>query len=98
MPTYARRFFIEGRVQGVGFRWFAQRAAGQLGLDGYARNLADGRVEVYAAGGKEELERLAALLASGPPRADVRRVETLEATHEASQEATHGRGRGFQTI
>ena len=44
----ARRYFIRGRVQGVGFRDFAQRAAAQLGVSGYARNLDDGRVEVYA--------------------------------------------------
>ena len=46
----ARRWLIRGRVQGVGFRYFAQRAAAELGLTGYVRNLDDGRVEVYAAG------------------------------------------------
>ena len=46
----ARRWFIRGRVQGVGYRNFAQRAAVELGLTGYARNLDDGRVEVYAVG------------------------------------------------
>ena len=46
----ARRWYVRGRVQGVGYRYFAQRAAVSLGLTGYARNLDDGRVEVYAAG------------------------------------------------
>ena len=46
----ARRWFVRGRVQGVGYRYFAQHAASSLGLAGYARNLDDGRVEVYAAG------------------------------------------------
>jgi len=42
----ARRWLVRGRVQGVGYRWFAQQAAAGLGLNGYARNLDDGRVEV----------------------------------------------------
>ena len=42
----ARRWIVRGRVQGVGFRYFAQRAAAELGLTGYVRNLDDGRVEV----------------------------------------------------
>jgi acylphosphatase len=42
----AKRYFIRGRVQGVGFRYFAQREAVQLGVRGYTRNLDDGRVEV----------------------------------------------------
>jgi acylphosphatase len=45
-PESARRWFVRGRVQGVGYRWFAQRAAAELGLTGYTRNLDDGRVEV----------------------------------------------------
>ena len=42
--AHARRWFIHGRVQGVGFRYFAQRAALELGLTGYVRNLDDGGV------------------------------------------------------
>jgi len=51
---HARRWFIGGRVQGVGYRYFAQRAASGLGLRGYARNLDDGRVEVYAIGAADK--------------------------------------------
>ena len=50
MATSARRYFVRGRVQGVGFRYFVERAAAELKLTGYTRNLDDGRVEVYAAG------------------------------------------------
>jgi acylphosphatase len=76
----ARRWFVRGRVQGVGYRYFAQRAASELGLTGYARNLEDGRVEVYAVGPHEKLEEMAALLHGGPRWADVRGVEEQEAT------------------
>ena len=64
--TQARRYFISGSVQGVGFRYFAQRAAQDLGISGYVRNLRDGRVEVYAIGAEEKLSRLKAMLESGP--------------------------------
>jgi acylphosphatase len=75
----ARRWIVRGRVQGVGFRYFAQHAAADLGLTGYARNLDDGRVEVYAAGAEERLQQLAGLLHRGPRWADVRGVEEQEA-------------------
>jgi acylphosphatase len=75
----AKRYFIRGRVQGVGFRYFAQRAAAELGVKGYTRNLDDGRVEVYAVGTPEQLSELAGLLWKGPRFADVRGVEETEA-------------------
>ena len=75
----ARRYFIRGQVQGVGFRYFAQRAAAQLGVGGYARNLDDGRVEVYAVGTGEQLSDLAGVLRTGPRFASVRGVEEQEA-------------------
>lgn len=74
----ARRWFIRGRVQGVGFRYFVQAQAASLGLNGWARNLADGRVEVYAAGAADRLSQLAAALHKGPRMADVRGVEEHE--------------------
>jgi acylphosphatase len=80
----ARRWYVRGRVQGVGFRYFAQHAAAGLGLTGYARNLDDGRVEVYAAGSEEKLSQLAALLYQGPRYADVRGVEEEEAAVQQS--------------
>ncbi len=64
--TVARRFFVRGRVQGVGFRYFVERHAGELGVTGYARNLDDGRVEVYAAGPRNAVDELARMLRQGP--------------------------------
>jgi acylphosphatase len=75
----AKRYFIRGRVQGVGFRYFAQCEAVQLGLSGYTRNLDDGRVEVYAVGTPDQLADLAGRLYTGPRFADVRGVEEHEA-------------------
>jgi len=75
----ARRWWVRGRVQGVGYRYFAQKAAAGLGLTGYARNLDDGRVEVYAVGPLERLDQLAGMLHKGPMWADVRGVEEQEA-------------------
>ncbi len=75
----ARRWLVRGRVQGVGYRYFAQRAASGLGLSGYARNLDDGSVEVYAVGPENHLEKLAGMLRHGPQWADVRGVEEQEA-------------------
>jgi acylphosphatase len=80
--TVARRYFVRGRVQGVGYRWFVERAAAELGLTGYVRNLDDGRVEVYAAGPAEALSALSGMLWNGPRWADVRGVEELEAAVE----------------
>jgi len=81
-PRAARRWFISGRVQGVGYRDFAQRAASSLGLKGYARNLDDGRVEVYAVGPPEQFSEFSARLRQGPRFADVRGVEEQEAAVE----------------
>jgi acylphosphatase len=75
----ARRWFVRGRVQGVGYRYFAQHSASLLGLTGYARNLDDGRVEVYAVGPEAKLSDYAARLHAGPRWADVRGVEEQEA-------------------
>jgi len=78
----ARRWFIRGRVQGVGYRYFAQHAAQTLGLTGYARNLDDGRVEVYAVGPEGKLAEMAAILHAGPRWSEVRGVEEQEAAIE----------------
>ena len=71
----ARHWFIAGRVQGVWFRFFVQDKAAELGLAGWVRNLADGRVEVYAVGSPARLDQLAGALHMGPRMADVRSVE-----------------------
>jgi len=62
---------VRGQVQGVGFRYFARREAGRLGLTGWVANLPDGTVEVVAEGDVVPLRRLADLLAEGPPGAFV---------------------------
>jgi acylphosphatase len=79
----ARRWLIRGRVQGVGFRYFAQRSAAQLGLAGYVRNLDDGRVEVYAIGPEAKLSELAGVLHRGPRWAEVHGMEEQEAEPKA---------------
>jgi acylphosphatase len=75
----ARRYLVAGRVQGVGFRYFVERVAAELGVTGYTRNLADGRVEVYAVGTAPRLSELSGLLWRGPRMAGVRAVEEHEA-------------------
>ncbi|MDQ3384058.1 MAG: acylphosphatase [Actinomycetota bacterium] len=60
---------VRGRVQGVGFRWWARARALELGLVGSARNLPDGRVELTAQGQREQVERLRALLEEEPSSA-----------------------------
>jgi len=65
------RFRVRGKVQGVWFRESTRREAEVLGLSGYAANLDDGSVEVVAAGGDAELDKLAAWLRIGPPLARV---------------------------
>ncbi|HJZ77547.1 MAG TPA: acylphosphatase [Vicinamibacterales bacterium] len=71
----ARRFLISGRVQGVGFRFFAQDAAEREGVHGWVRNLPDGRVEAQAEGDAEALERFERALRHGPRGARVADVE-----------------------
>ena len=78
----ARRWFVRGNVQGVGFRYFAQKTASLLGLTGYTRNLDDGRVEVYAVGPANKLDEMAGHLHRGPRWSDVRGVEEQEAAVE----------------
>ena len=70
----AKRYFVSGMVQGVGYRYFAQRAAERLGVAGYVRNLGDGRVEVYAIGDARALAQLRAELERGPRAAQVSKV------------------------
>ena len=81
------RFLVSGMVQGVGFRWFVARHARALGLGGYARNLADGRVAVVACGGPgEALTRLEELLRAGPAHARVDRLERQDDVNEPVSE------------
>jgi len=76
----ARKFWVSGQVQGVGYRYFAIRVAREMGLKGWVRNLSDGRVEGYAAGSAHMLEDFEARLRQGPPAGDVRHVEVEDAS------------------
>ena len=74
----ARKYYISGQVQGVGYRYFAQRVARDLRVRGWARNLDDGRVEVLAVGTPHQLQDFEGELRVGPPRADVRGIAVEE--------------------
>lgn len=90
MGIERRRIIARGRVQGVGFRWFVRDAADALGLEGWVRNLPDGRtVETVAQGPPERLDELAAAIRRGPPGSHV-----AECT-ESPEECAPGRS-GFQ--
>ena len=69
---------ISGRVQGVGYRFFAEYWAVQLGITGYVKNLWDGTVEAYAIGDAESLEQFKLRLAEGPRSARVAGVSESE--------------------
>jgi acylphosphatase len=69
VATY--RYLVQGRVQGVGYRYHALRAAEQLGVAGFARNLPDGSVEVVAEAPDRTLAEFEARLRAGPSFAEV---------------------------
>lgn len=73
-----RGYRVEGRVQGVGFRWWTRKTATSLALRGRVRNLADGAVEVRAAGPADALSTLEMELRRGPGPAKVTSVEPVE--------------------
>jgi acylphosphatase len=75
----ARRYIVRGRVQGVGFRWFVEHEAHQLGLNGWVRNNFDGTVEVLASGNEQQLATLKQRLQHGPRAARVDEVEEIPA-------------------
>ena len=74
-----RRYIVRGRVQGVGFRWFVEREARQLGLCGWVRNNEDSTVELVAGGTAEQLSDLRQRLEEGPRASRVERVDESEA-------------------
>ena len=76
--TIARRFIVRGRVQGVGFRYFAIRAARQAGVVGSVRNLADGTVEAIAEGSVEAMAEFRSEMEQGPSYGHVERVDEME--------------------
>jgi acylphosphatase len=81
----ARRFVVSGRVQGVGFRYFALEAARRDGLHGYVTNNDDGSVEAVAEGESEAVERFERALRRGPSRSRVENVmiDELDPSHSS---------------
>ena len=79
------RFIIRGRVQGVFFRASTREQALKLGISGYAKNLADGNVEVLASGSSEALNALQDWLHVGPPSARVEHVAREAMPDQAMQ-------------
>jgi acylphosphatase len=84
----ARHLIIRGRVQGIGFRWWATRKAQQLGLDGWVRNRSDGNVEILVIGAEISMREFAAACHHGPAGAVVQAVDQTEAEDDGSQEFT----------
>lgn len=76
-PRVARKFLIRGGVQGVGYRFFAQRAAARHQVVGYVRNMPDGSVESLAEGSAASVEAFKHDLAAGPQWAAVTQVEEI---------------------
>ncbi|MDQ6786567.1 MAG: acylphosphatase [Acidobacteriota bacterium] len=71
----ARKFIVRGEVQGVGFRFFTQRAAARHQVRGYVRNLPDGAVESYAEGTAKAVEEFKHDLTAGPTSSKVTEIE-----------------------
>ncbi|MCM8766647.1 MAG: acylphosphatase [Candidatus Omnitrophica bacterium] len=70
--------YIEGIVQGVGFRWYAQRIGKKTGVNGWVKNLFDGRVEIVVEGDEERLERFLQELKEGYLGENIRKIEKFE--------------------
>jgi acylphosphatase len=88
MERRAVRLSIRGRVQGVGYRWWAVGEARRLGVDGWVRNRRDGSVELVAAGSDRAVEAMIEACRHGPRAAEVTEVQ-VESTPEEP-------GSGFQ--
>ena len=73
----ARKFIVRGDVQGVGYRFFTQRAAARHQVRGYVRNLPDGAVESYVEGIDKAVENFKHDLTAGPTHARVREIEEI---------------------
>jgi acylphosphatase len=80
MEPVSKRLVINGRVQGVGFRFYAQRKARELGLTGWVRNCRDGSVEAVIQGTQGAVDAMIAWARRGPPSAVVADVRVSDAT------------------
>ncbi len=70
------RLYIEGTVQGVSFRPFIKENADKLNLNGFTRNLEDGRVEVFVEGDSENVDKMVEVCQKGPKHAQIKNVQT----------------------
>jgi acylphosphatase len=82
----AKRYFVSGMVQGVGYRYFTQDVAEKLRITGFVRNLRDGRVEVFAMGTVQQHMELRAMLERGPRFSSVSEVLDEPAAADAQYE------------
>ncbi|MGD9486860.1 MAG: acylphosphatase [Calditrichaceae bacterium] len=78
----AMRAFVKGRVQGIGYRWFAREQADELNLTGYVRNLPNGEVEVFVEGDQAKIIDYLGKLRKGPPMATVTELEINQYPYE----------------
>ena len=81
----AFRYVVNGRVQGVGYRYYVMREAAALGVSGFARNLPDGRVEVVGEGDDASLVTFEERLREGPSFAEVKDLERAPIAPRADQ-------------
>ncbi|HEX5460716.1 MAG TPA: acylphosphatase [Steroidobacteraceae bacterium] len=84
-----RKCLVSGRVQGVFYRGSAAQRARELGVRGYARNLADGRVEVLACGEEEAVQAFVSWLWTGSSASRVTAVEVAEAPQDGAPAGFH---------
>ncbi len=82
----AKRYFVSGMVQGVGFRFYTQDAAEKLRISGFVRNLRDGRVEVFAMGAPQQHAEFRAMLERGPRFSSISEVREEAATPDPQYE------------
>lgn len=82
-----RRILLSGRVQGVGLRYFVYRKAQKYNIKGYVRNLANGDVEIIAAGESQDLERFFQNIRTGPPAARIDNISIEELPETATYDS-----------
>jgi acylphosphatase len=83
----AKRYFVSGMVQGVGYRYYTLAAAEKLRVSGFVRNLSDGRVEVFAVGTPQQHRELRTMLERGPRFSSVSEVREEPAIFDAQDRA-----------